>query len=116
MGSIGQVTMPPVLETPTSIVLRLLGGEGIDRISQETHIPVSELQLWVRAFVDAGNKGMKRRAERTMRGLARAERRKEAFAAAKLAPVVDPDPAAPRLPVPEHLHQLWITLGLGDED
>lgn len=116
MGSVGQATMPPTRETPTGVVLRLLGGEGIDRISQETRIPVSELQRWVRAFVDAGAKAVKHPAERTMRQLAKEERRKTESRPAALSPVVDPDLAAPRLPVAEHLHQLWIALGLGDED
>lgn len=116
MANISHPRMSPLLETPTGIVLRLLGGEGIDTVSQDTQIPVSELQLWVQTFVEAGASAVKRRAGRSLRRLEREERRKQESVPLEPASVVDLDRDAPRLPVAEHLHQLWITLGLGDEE
>ena len=45
------------------LVLRLLRGEGLDAVSRESQVPAPELESWTRAFLDAGARGLKTRAE-----------------------------------------------------
>ena len=102
--------------TPPGIVRRVLSGESIGRLSDETGIPVSELRAWVRVFIEAGTKALHRYAHSSWK------HRQPFLPKGVAAPRRDSwlgeqdDADAPHLPVEEHLHQLWITLGLGDED
>lgn len=100
--------------TPSDIVRRVLSGEAIGRLSDETGIPVSELRAWVRVFIEAGTKALDRHVHSAWK-----HRQQPQGAASPRYDSWDDeqdDADAPRLPVAEHLHQLWITLGLGDED
>ena len=102
--------------TPSGIVRRVLSGEAIGRLSDETGIPVSELRAWVRVFIEAGTKALHRYAHSAWK------HRQQSLP--KVASPVghdswhgdQDDVDASHLPVEEHLHQLWVTLGLGDED
>lgn len=102
--------------TPPGLVRRVLSGESIGRLSDETGIPVSELRGWVRLFIEAGTKALHRHAHGSWKN------RQPLLSKDLAAPRQDSwhgeqdDADAPHLTVEEHLHQLWITLGLGDED
>jgi len=45
----------------TEVVLRLLKGEDIGTVSQETQVPVHELEAWRTVFLERGTQGLKRR-------------------------------------------------------
>jgi transposase-like protein len=45
----------------TEIVLRVLRGEALDKVSREVQVPVHELEEWRRVFPDSGIQGLKRR-------------------------------------------------------
>jgi hypothetical protein len=100
--------------TPSGIVRRVLSGEAIGRLSDETGIPVRELQEWVRVFVEAGTTALDRHVHSAWKH--RQQPRQEEPQSPRFHSPAEDDVDAPRLPVAEHLHQLWITLGLGDED
>ena len=104
------------VEKQAAVVLRLLHGELIDAVSTETGIPVTELDAWRRVFLKAAASALRQHARRVEKGLAEERRRTAAEAAlSAFGAVPNPDPEATKLPVPEHLHYLWVTLGLDDE-
>jgi predicted RNase H-like nuclease (RuvC/YqgF family) len=45
----------------TEIVLRLLRGEELDRLSREFGVPASRIAAWRETFLDAGQESMKKR-------------------------------------------------------
>ena len=51
------------VQRKAELVLRLLRGEGLDAVSRESQVPAPELESWQRAFLDAGARGLKTRAE-----------------------------------------------------
>jgi transposase len=51
------------------LVLRLLRGDTLDAVSRESQIPAHELEGWKRAFLEAGGRGLKTRAEPEERDL-----------------------------------------------
>jgi len=51
------------VQRKTELVLRLLRAEGLDAVSRESQVPAPELESWTRAFLDAGARGLKTRAE-----------------------------------------------------
>jgi transposase-like protein len=55
----------------TEVVLHLLRGESLDRVSRENQVPAHELEGWRRAFLDAGMRGFKRHVESEDRELIR---------------------------------------------
>ena len=44
----------------TELVLRLLQGESVEKLSREIHQPVSELMRWKDHFINAGSQSFKR--------------------------------------------------------
>ena len=101
------------VEKQAAVVLRLLQGEPIDAVSVETAIPVEVLDGWRRVFLAAGATALREYERRLAKEMAAERRRQEAEPAhSEFAGVPDTDPAAANLPVPEHLHYLWVTLGL----
>ena len=101
------------VEKQATVVLRLLQGEPIDAVSVETAVPVEVLDGWRRVFLAAGASALQDYERRLQKELDRERRRLEAEPAhSEFATVPDLDPAAVNLPVPEHLHYLWVTLGL----
>ena len=104
------------VEKQAAVVLRLLHGESIDGVSQETGVPLDELDSWRRVFLKAAVGALRKYGQRVEKEAAAERRRKAAEAAhSEFAAVPEPDPTAEKLPVPEHLHYLWVTLGLDDE-
>lgn len=101
--------------TPPGIVRRVLSGEAIGRLSDETGIPVSELRAWVRVFIEAGTKALHRYAHSAWKHRQQPLPKVASPARQDSWHAEQDDADAPHLPVEEHLHQLWITLGLGDE-
>jgi transposase-like protein len=103
-------------EKQAAVVLRLLHGESIDRVSEETGVPVDELDSWRRVFIAAAAGALRKYGQRVEKEAAEERRRKAAQAPhSEFTAVPEPDPNAAKLPVPEHLHYLWVTLGLDDE-
>jgi transposase len=51
------------------LVLGLLRGDTLDAVSRESQIPAHELEGWKRAFLEAGGRGLKTRAEPEKRDL-----------------------------------------------
>lgn len=45
------------------VVLRLLRGEPLGQVSRETQVPVHELEIWHRRFLDAGQRGLRTKAD-----------------------------------------------------
>ena len=45
------------------IVLRLLRGEPLDGVSRETQVPAHDLEHWQRRFLEAGQRGLRTRAD-----------------------------------------------------
>jgi transposase len=45
------------------VVLRLLRGESLDQISRETQMPAHELEVWQRRFLEAGQRGLRTKAD-----------------------------------------------------
>src|SRR5512139_4064626 len=45
------------------VVLRLLRGEALDQVSRETQVPAHELEMWQRRFLEAGQRGLRRKAD-----------------------------------------------------
>ncbi len=104
------------VERQATVVLRLLQGESIDAMSAETGVPVAELDSWRRVFLGAAASALRTYGRRIEKEAAEDHRKKEAEAArSEFAAVPEPNPNAVKLPVPEHLHYLWVTLGLDDE-
>jgi hypothetical protein len=101
------------VEKQAALVLRLLQGDSIDAVSVETRVPVEVLDGWRRVFLAAGASAL-RDYERRLAKEVNAERKRHDAepARSEFATVPDADPAAANLPVPEHLHYLWVTLGL----
>lgn len=117
-GQRGQVAEGSLwtVEKQAAVVLRLLHGEPIDTVSEETGVPVDELDSWRRVFLEAAARALRKYGRRIKKQAARERRRQAAEAAhSEFAAVPEPDPNAAKLPVPEHLHYLWVTLGLDDE-
>jgi len=118
LGQRHQVAEVPqwTVEKQAAVVLRLLHGEPIDTVSAETGVPVDELDSWRRVFLQAAAEALRKYGRRVKKQAARERRRKAAEAVrSEFATVPEPDPNAAKLPVPEHLHYLWVTLGLDDE-
>ncbi len=46
-----------------AVVLRLLRGESLDRVSRETQVPAHELETWQRRFLEAGQRGLRSKAD-----------------------------------------------------
>jgi len=118
LGRHGQVAEASqwTVEKQAAVVLRLLHGESIDTVSSEIGVPVDELDSWRRVFLKAGAGALRKYGRRVEKEVAEEQRRKAAQAArSEFAAVPEPDPNAAKLPVPEHLHYLWVTLGLDDE-
>ena len=45
----------------TEVVLRLLRGEDVGKVSREIQMPAHELEEWRRVFLEGGSQGLKRR-------------------------------------------------------
>ncbi len=104
------------VEKQATVVLRLLHGESIDTVSRETGVPVDELDSWRRVFLGAAAAALGQYGRRVEKAAAEERRRKAAERAhSGFTAVPEPDPNAAKLPIPEHLHYLWVTLGLDDE-
>ena len=104
------------VEKQATIVLRLLQGEPIDGMSAETGIPVQQLDSWRGVFLTAAASALRTYSQQVEKQVAHERRRKEAEPVhSEFTGVPEPRPDAVRLPVPEHLHYLWVTLGLDDE-
>ena len=118
MATLSERDGAPVLtgwtvEKQATVVLRMLQGEPIDAVSVETTVPVEVLDGWRRVFLAAGASALRDYERRLAKEMAAERRRQEAEPAhSDFAGVPDADPAALNLPVPEHLHYLWVTLGL----
>jgi hypothetical protein len=101
------------VEKQAAVVLRLLQGEPIDAVSVETTVPIEVLDGWRRVFLAAGASALRDYERRLAKEMAAERRRREAEPAhSEFTAVPDADPAAANLPVPQHLHYLWVTLGL----
>lgn len=46
-----------------AVVLRLLRGESLDQVSRETQVPAHELEIWQRRFLEAGQRGLRTKAD-----------------------------------------------------
>ncbi len=104
------------VEKQATVVLRLLQGESIDALHAQTGVPVAELDSWRRVFLGAAASALRKYGQRLQKQAAEARRKQEAEAArSEFTTVPEPSPNAAKLPVPEHLHYLWVTLGLNDE-
>ncbi len=51
------------VQRKTDLVVRLLRGEALDAVSRESQVPAHELESWRRAFLEAGARGLKSRAD-----------------------------------------------------
>jgi hypothetical protein len=104
------------VEKQASVVLRLLQGESIDGVSAETGVSVRELDSWRAVFLTAAVSALRKYRREVEKQAVDERRRKEAEPAhSEFTTVPEPSPSAVKLPVPEHLHYLWVTLGLDDE-
>lgn len=45
------------------VVLRLLRGEPLDQVSRETQVPAHDLERWQRQFLEAGQRGLRTKAD-----------------------------------------------------
>ena len=45
------------------IVLRLLRGEPLDQVSRDTQVPAHDLERWQRRFLEAGQRGLRTKAD-----------------------------------------------------
>ena len=45
------------------VVLRLLRGESLDQVSREAQVPAHELETWQRRFLEAGQRGLRTKAD-----------------------------------------------------
>lgn len=62
---------PTTLELPErwsvqrkqEVVLRLLRGEPLDQVSRETQVPAHDLERWQRRFLEAGQRGLRTKAD-----------------------------------------------------
>ena len=45
----------------TEVVLRVIRGEAIDEVAREIQVPVHEVSVWRRVFLESGQQGLKRR-------------------------------------------------------
>jgi len=43
------------------VVLRLVRGEPLDQVSRDTQVPAHELEHWQRRFLEAGQRGLRRK-------------------------------------------------------
>lgn len=101
------------VEKQAAVVLRLLQGDSIDAMSVETRLPAEVLDGWRRVFLAAGASALRDYERRLAKEVDAERRRREAEPArSEFTTVPNADPAAVNLPVPEHLHYLWVTLGL----
>lgn len=104
------------VEKQAGVVLRLLQGEAIDAVSQETGVSVGDLDSWRSVFLTAAATALRKYDREVEKKAAEERRRKDAEPVpSEFAAVPEPSPSAEKLPVPEHLHYLWVTLGLDDE-
>ena len=104
------------VEKQASVVLRLLQGEPIDTVSEETGVAIRDLDSWRSVFLTAAAAALRQYGREVEKKAAEARRRKEAEPfRSEFTAVPAPGPNAETLPVPEHLHYLWVTLGLDDE-
>lgn len=104
------------VEKQASVVLRLLQGESIDTMSQETGVPVKDLDSWRSVFLTAAAEALRKYDQDVKKKAAEERRRKAAEPTpSEFTSVPEPSPNAEKLPVPEHLHYLWVTLGLDAE-
>lgn len=104
------------VEKQASVVLRLLQGESIDAVSQETGIAVRDLDSWRGVFLTAAATALRKYDREVEKQAAEERRRKEAEPMRSgFTAVPESSPSTAKLPVPEHLHYLWCTLGLDDE-
>ena len=55
----------------TEVILQLLRGKPLDRISRASQVPVHELESWKRDFLEAGTRGLKHHAGQEDRELLR---------------------------------------------
>jgi hypothetical protein len=112
----GPVSAAWTVEKQASVVLRLLQGEPIDGVSRETGVPVADLDSWRGVFLSAAAAALRKHGQEVEKKAAEERRRKQAEPThSEFTGVPEPNPNAEKLPVPEHLHYLWVTLGLDDE-
>lgn len=45
------------------VVLRLVRGEPLDQVSRETQVPAHDLETWQRRFLEAGQRGLRTKAD-----------------------------------------------------
>jgi hypothetical protein len=45
------------------VVLRLLRGEPLDQVSRDTQVPAHDLERWQRRFLEAGQRGLRTKAD-----------------------------------------------------
>ena len=55
----------------TEVILQLLRGKPLDRVSRASQVPVHELECWKREFLEAGTRGLKHHAAQEDRELLR---------------------------------------------
>lgn len=104
------------VERQAGVVLRLLHGEAIDTVSQESGVPVRDLDSWRAVFLTAAASALRKYGRDVQKKAVEELRRKEAQPVhSEFTAIPEPSPNAEKLPVPEHLHYLWVTLGLDDE-
>lgn len=104
------------VENQAGVVLRLLHGEAIDAVSEETGVSVRDLDSWRAVFLTAAASALRKYDREVEKKADEERRRKEAEPLhSEFTAVPEPSPSAEKLPVPEHLHYLWVTLGLDDE-
>ncbi len=104
------------VEKQASVVLRLLQGEAIDTVSEETGVAIRDLDSWRSVFLTAAASALRQYGREVERKATEARRRRDAEPfRSEFTAVPQPSPNAEKLPVPEHLHYLWVTLGLDDE-
>lgn len=48
-------------ERKTEVVLRLLRGEDLGKVSREIRVPAHKIEEWRRVFIESGLTGLKRR-------------------------------------------------------
>jgi transposase len=46
-----------------AVVLRLLRGEPLDQVSRESQVPAHDLETWQRRFLEAGQRGLRTKAD-----------------------------------------------------
>jgi len=61
-------TMPELperwsVQRKQEVVLRLIRGEPLDQVSRETQVPAHDLERWQRQFLEAGQRGLRTKAD-----------------------------------------------------